>query len=284
MKRRTFIHAAGASLLPQTLFAAAPAPGFQIGVTDWNLRLRGDPAAHKLAAELGLDGVQVSFGEPDAPFDLRKPENRTAQLDAAKQHGTRVASLGMGILNKAPYKSDPRTEEWVLDSIPVAKAMGVKVVLLAFFGKGDLKDDPAGTAEVIRRLKLVAPVAEKAGITFGIESMLSAEEHLHIIDAVGSPAVQVYYDVGNSLRKGYDIYREIRELGRERICEFHAKDPAHKLFGQGQVDFWEVRRAMDDIGYRGWIQIEGRTPFGLNDSYIHNRAFLKGLFPEAPAR
>lgn len=93
----------------------------------------------------------------------------------------------------------------------------------------------------------------------GIESWLNADQHLAILERVGSPAVQVYYDVCNSNDRGYDIYREIRQLGK-RICEFHAKENG-ALLGQGKVDFKKVRAAMDDIGYTGWIQIEARRAF-----------------------
>ena len=146
--------------------------------------------------------------------------------------------------------------QWVSDSIDVCKALGVRVVLLAFFSNDDLRDDPAGVDEVVRRLKAVAPKAEKAGVILGIESWLSADQHLEILERVGSKAVQVYYDVCNSTDRGYDIYKEIRKLGK-RICEFHAKENG-SLLGQGKVDFHKVRAALDDIGYRGWMQIEGR--------------------------
>ena len=76
-------------------------------------------------------------------------------------------------------------------------------------------------------LVFLAVRAEKAGVILGLENYMSAEANLSIIDKVGSPAVQVYYDVGNSTDKGYDILKEIRLLGK-RICEFHAKD-ANKI-------------------------------------------------------
>jgi L-ribulose-5-phosphate 3-epimerase len=152
------------------------------------------------------------------------------------------------------------------------------VVMLPFFGRGDLRDDEVGAAVVVERLKRVAPKAEKAGVIIGLESQLSAEQHLDIINRVGSPAVKVYYDVGNSHKNGYDIYEEIRMLGSRHLCEFHAKDYRH-LFGQGKVDFEEVRRAMDDAGYRGWIQIEGARPLGLEASYRHNAEYLRSIFP-----
>jgi sugar phosphate isomerase/epimerase len=124
----------------------------------------------------------------------------------------------------------------------------------------------------------VAPKAEKAGVILGLESWLSAEQHRDILDRVGSPAVQVYYDLGNSHKQGYDIYKEIRFLGKN-ICEFHAKD-YNDLYGKGTINFPEVRRAMDDVGYRGWIHIEGvKMPLGLEGSVRYDEEYLRSIFP-----
>jgi sugar phosphate isomerase/epimerase len=132
--------------------------------------------------------------------------------------------------------------------------------------------------EVVRRLKEVAPKAEKAGVALGIESWLNADQHLKIIERVGSPAVKVYYDVCNSNDRGYNIYKEIRQLGR-LICEFHAKENG-SLLGQGKVDFKKVREAMDDINYTGWIEIEGAVPPGkpMLESYRANCKFMREIF------
>lgn len=264
-----------ASLAP--LFAASGKRRFKIGACDWSIGKMDDPAAFAVAKEIGLDGVQVSLGTAANNMRLRQREVQEQCRKAARQAGVEVASLAIGELNNVPYKKDPRTIEWVSDSIDVCQAMGVKVVLLAFFGDGDLRDDPAGVAEVVRRLKAVAPKAEKAKVILGIESWLSAEQHLDIIDRVGSPAVQVYYDVCNSNDRGYDIYKEIRQLGK-RICEFHAKENG-SLLGQGKVDFQKVRAALDDIRYLGWVQIEGAIPSGkpMLQSYQANCAFLRGI-------
>ncbi|NNE76049.1 MAG: sugar phosphate isomerase/epimerase, partial [Pricia sp.] len=177
-----------------------------------------------------------------------------------------------------PYKSDKRAEQWVIDSIDVAQAMGCKVVLMAFFSNGDLKNDIEGTKETIKRLKKVVPKAEDKGITLGIESWLNAEEHMHILNAVNSPNLKVYYDVANSNKMGYNIYEEIRSLGKENICEFHAKENGF-LLGQGKVDFEEVRKAMDDIDYEGWVQIEGAVPedADLFESYVHNNNYIRSI-------
>jgi sugar phosphate isomerase/epimerase len=252
--------------------------GFKIGVCDWTIGKRTDPASLGMAKRLGLDGVQVDFGSGENDLPLCNPELQKKFLEEAKKHNVQIASLALGTLNNVPYKSDPRAERWVSESIDVCKVMGVNVVLMAFFGKGDLRNDKKGTDVVVERLKKVAPKAEEAGVFLGFESWLSAEQHLDIIERVGSPAVKVYYDVANSHKAGYDIYEEIRLLDKQ-ICEFHAKD-YDDLYGKGTIAFEEVRKAMDDIGYRGWIVIEGvKMPLGLEESMRYDAKYLRGVFP-----
>jgi L-ribulose-5-phosphate 3-epimerase len=187
----------------------------------------------------------------------------------------------MGVLNNVPYKSEAATEQWVLDSIRVMRRMKTRVALLAFFGKGDLVDDPAGVTEVIRRLKKLAPRAEAAGLVYGIESWLKAPELERILDAVNSPAVRIYYDVGNMQKVGEDVGAAIRRLGRERICEVHLKD-YDDLYGKGSMNFPNVRTALDAISYRGWLGIEGiKTPLGVEPSIRYDVDYLRPIFPKS---
>ncbi len=256
----------------------AAAPGFKIGACDWTLGKRTDPSALQFAKELGLDGIMVDLGNWKDDLPLRKPELQKKYMELSKQIGLPVSSLAIGALNEIPLKSDPRAVQWLADSVDVAQAMGLRVVLVPFFAKGDLRNDPAGKDAAIERLKNVAPKAEKAGVILGVESWLSAAEHVEILDRVGSPAVEVYYDVGNSQKAGYDIFKEIRSLGK-RICEFHAKDN-DDLYGKGTMSFPEVRKAMDDIGYRGWMQIEGiKLTLGIAESVRYDLNYLRGVFP-----
>jgi sugar phosphate isomerase/epimerase len=269
----------GAGFLGSSSLWSRPCPEagqrFKIGACDWTLGKKTDPAALEIAKRLGLDGVMVDMGDPQNGFPLLKPELQKTYLNTAKTLGVEISSLALGILNQLAYKSDPRAQQWVADSLEVSRGFGTHVVLVAFFGKGDLKNDKQGTEVVIQRFKEIAPQAEKAGVVLGIESWLSAEEHMAIVDKVGSSAVQVYYDMGNSHKMGYDIYKEIRFLGRH-ICEFHAKD-YDGLFGKGTINFPEVRRAMDDIGYHGWMQIES----GANEQDIgFNGRYLRSVFPK----
>jgi len=257
---------------------------YNIGACDWSIGQRAKVEALAVAQQLGLDGVQVSMGGvsvdgTSGDLPLRRPEVQRAYREAADANGVRLGGVALDVLNQVPYKSDPRTEQWVADSIDAAAALNVRVILLAFFERGNLRNDDEGQAEVVRRLKRIAPKAERLGVVLGIESWLNAGEHLRILDAVGSRNVQVYYDVANATQMGHNVTAEIRQLGRDRICEFHAKENGF-LLGQGRIDFPSVRQAMDDIGYTGWIQIEGAVPKGepMLESYVENVRFMRATF------
>lgn len=282
-RRHMLRTAAVAACAPALRFAPAAGvvpSGFRIGVCDWTLGKRADPAALEMAHKLGLDGIQVDFGLPKSGMPLFKPEVQEIYRATAKKLELEIASMAIGAMNSVPYKSDPRAEEWVANGIDVCSALGVKTVLLAFFGNGDLRDDSQGIDAVIRKLRQVTPKAEKAGVTLGFESWLSAQQHMDILERVGSSALRVYYDVANSHKMGYDVPKEIRLLGK-RICEFHAKD-YDGLYGKGSMDFTAVRRAMDDIGYRGWLHMEGtEMPLGIEGSCRYDLEYLRTIFPRS---
>lgn len=288
MKRRRFLTTStlttAASLLgdPSALLAAGKQKQttFPISACDWSINCRHKLGAFDFAKSIGLQGVEVSFGEPGVENDLREEKIRTAYLAESKKTGVAISSLAMGVLNQIPFSTDPRTEQWVADCIEVMPKIGVRNVLLAFFGKGDIKDAPGLQDKTIARLKRLAPKAQDAGVVLGIESWLDADAHLRILAAVDSPAVKVYYDVANMTQSGYDIHAEIPKLGRERICQFHMKENGY-LLGEGKIDFPRLAKTIGQINYDKWIVIESAHPKGsdLGEAYRHNRQYLRSLFP-----
>jgi len=279
--------AAGATMFLSPFLRAALAAqdrSFNIGACDWSLGRTGQVSSLELAAEIGLDGVQVSFGAPGQGADLREEAVRQQYAEMEKKTGVAIASLAMGILNSVPLATHPDAEKYVAECIDVMAQMNQKVVLLAFFGAGDVRD-PQKQDALIQVLKRLAPKAEKAGVILGIESQMDAQAHLRVLDGVGSDAVKVYYDVANMEGLGYPLYEEIRLLGkRNALCELHAKENG-TLLGHGRVDFQQVRAALDDVGYSGWLIVESAVPPGasLPESYAHNVRYLRSVFPEGGA-
>jgi len=275
IRKSALLVAAGVS----TDILTQPAPRFQLGACDWSIAKGLSPETFDRAKQIGLQGLQVSYNTSANPEGLSLVKTLQSIQAASKRTGVKVSSLAIGELNRVPYKSQEKTEEWVWSSIDAAMALQVKVVLLAFFGNGDLRNDEKGKKAIIEKLKKVAVYAEKQDITLGIESYLTAKEHLDIIQAVGSKKVKVYYDFRNAADAGHDVFKEIAMLGKEMICEIHMKENGH-LLGKGTMDWPKIAKTLKDIGYAGWMQIEGATPPGadLISSYVANRKYLEGLF------
>ncbi len=126
------------------LFGAEAKKKFEIGACDWSLGKSSDVGAFDLAKQIGLDGLMINMGSEKNNLHLRDKSVQQSFIEASKRTGVRISSLGLAELNNVPYKSDPRTEEWVWDSIDVAKNLEVPVILLAFFAKNDLRKDEHG--------------------------------------------------------------------------------------------------------------------------------------------
>ncbi len=254
---------------------------FKIGACDWSLGMGSDIRAFDIAQKIGLDGLMVDIGSPSNNVHLRQKEIQQQYIETSKKTNITISSLAIGALNNYPYKSDPQTDQWVWDSIDVAKNLSTPVILLAFFHKNDLRDDEAGIKELIRKLKEVAPKAEKAGVILGIESYLNGADHLRIMDAVGSKSVKVYMDFRNTADAKWNVLDEVKLIGAENICELHMKENG-KLLGNGDLPWNDIRDLLKQINYRGdgWMQIESSNPEGSDvvTNYKHNLKFLRELF------
>jgi len=254
---------------------------------DWSIGRR-DVSSFELGKQIGLDGIQVSVGEPPDNLYLRDPKAQKTYLETAKKHGMTIASTAMGILNHIPLMSEPRAALWTADTIEITKNLGTRVILLAFFHKGELreenKEDMRRVTEVLIEL---APRAEKAGVILGLENYLTAEANLKILEQVKSKAVQVYYDVYNSASKDHDVIREIKLLG-PHICQVHIKE-GHQLLGTvkgrrrpgsstTQIDWPAVAAALKEVGYRDWIILETSSPTDVITDTRANLEYVRKVF------
>ena len=252
--------------------------GPKIGVTDWNLELTGKVEAVALAARLGFDGVQVSLGrKPDSnKLPMDDSAIQAQYLAAAKQQGIALAGTCLDILHVDHLKDNQRAQKWVADSIPITANLKAEVVLLPFFGKAALKT-PTEMDYVGDVLKEIVPAAEKAGVVLGLEDTISAADNVRIMERTKSPAVKVYYDVGNSTGGGFDVVKEIRWLGASRICQMHLKDNPHYL-GEGPIDFPAVMKAITDIGFEKFANLETDCPSkSVENDMTRNLKFIRAL-------
>ncbi len=216
------------------------------------------------ARDAGLDGIELNAGrKPADRLELADPAIRAEHKAKMKETGIVVSSIMMGIFNSCPLATEPRAPAWLEQTIEAAADLGAGIILVAFFGKGSLLDEQKQPKRddidaVVARLKVAAPIAQKAGVILGIENTLNAQQNIEILDRIGHGSVKVYYDIYNLEGQGYDTPAEIRRL-RERIAIFHFKNGPDYL-DNGKVKFEAPVAAIQDIGYRGWVVLETSSP------------------------
>ena len=262
VSRRRFMKQAAGSLAAVTLAsrgrAAAAPPALRVGACVLGL---------EAAKQAGLDGVEVGAGDAADTLNIFQAETRERLRRQTQATGLPVCSIMMGLLNHYPLASDPRAPAWLEQCVDAAHDIGARTVLVAFFGKGDLQSgkqikEPEFNAAVVR-LKAAAPRAADAGVTLAVENMLSAEQNLRLLEAVGHDAVRIYYDVYN--------------LGKSQ-----GYDGPHYL-DDDKPFFARMAGAITETGYSGWIVLETSSPSknGVADAK-RNADYVRSLFGTQP--
>ncbi len=114
------------------------------------------------------------------------------------------------------------------------------------------------------QIKKLMPLAKELGVVIAVEEvwnkfLLSPLEFAEYVDGFNSPWVRAYFDVGNIVLYGYP-QDWIRTLGK-RIVKFHLKDFDSKKkefvpLREGSIDWPEVRKAIGEIGFSGYLTVE----------------------------
>ncbi len=260
---------------------AAPLP-IRIGMTDWNLGKRGDISKIALARQIGLDGIQVSLTFPeDGSPHLRQPATQAAFKQAALDNGIQICSLAIGSPGKArlPLHTNPAAAILLVEAVEVARNIGTTNILLPILGDSHITMTNAREVDTfVAMMKEVARYAEQAGVVVALEDWISAEDNLHLLDAIGSEAVGVYYDARNIKSRLHDPYGEPAKLGK-RINQIHIKNGQALMRDADIMDWPRLAGEYRDIGYRGWYVLETDAPSG--DLMADTRAnidYVRGTF------
>jgi sugar phosphate isomerase/epimerase len=171
----------------------------------------------------------------------------------------------------------------VEDCINTMKMLGVKVAFLPLGVQGDLVRYPEKRGAIVERLRVAGKMAEKAGVVIGIETSLDATGEVRLLKEIGSPAIKIYFNFANSLENGRDLHRELRILGKKRICQIHGTDRDGILLSDNKrLDMHKVKETLDDIGWTGWLVIERSRsadfPTDVVRNFSANTAYLKSIF------
>lgn len=249
----------------------------KVGIRDGMLDLPFEEVFGK-AKEIGFDGVEICIGANYREHRLWSGSGIDDIKTLSESAGIEVPALSPGGFTAYTFahQNDIKRAEGIamlqhLSS--VCPELGAKVILVPFFGDGMIKTEHITSPRFIDGVKTAAETAEQHDVCLALESTLTAAEHQQILDQVGSPAVGVYYDMGNSTGRGYDAAQEIRDLG-SAIAQMHIKDTSGSHAGEGGVDFPAVIEATHAIDYNGWLVLETPSNGDPIASAIKNLNFV----------
>ena len=197
-------------------------------------------------------------------------------LRARDETGLLIPSVVCGqhsraLANANPAKRDEAVEG-VKQALRDAKRYGASSVLVVPGGVSEetsYADNYRFTQEGLRK---TVPLAEELGVKLAFENvwnhfLLSPMEAARYVDEFNSPAAGWHFDVGNVIFLGWPE-QWIHILGK-RIQKIHIKEYSRKLLNErglragfeveyleGDNDWPAVMKALDAIGYSGWVIAE----------------------------
>lgn len=240
--------------------------------------------AMKEAKSAGFEAIEFGFGVT-GEVSLESSDSRLEEVRrSAEEIGIEIASLGCALHFQWPFTSDdPGVRAQAMniarEALAAAHELGTDALLIVP-GAVSVPWDPSipkvpyddAYARVTECFGELIPDAEAAGVTICAENvwnrlLLSPMEMAAFVDQFESPWVQAYFDVGNCVYVGYPE-DWIRVLG-QRIKRVHIKDFRRDVgtaagfvdLLSGDVDWPEVVRALEDVGYDGPITAEMIPPY-----------------------
>jgi L-ribulose-5-phosphate 3-epimerase len=301
--RRTFLKSvaavavAGGAGIRTSAEQQAPAPAAAAGSIRKAVLISMLPKALPYAERFAM-AKSSGFGAIEMQT-ISAAEEAAEIREAATKTGLRIHSVMNSDHWRLPLSSTDadvvsRSVQGMETSLKNAKLWGADAVLLVpavVDAKTSYKDAWTRSQRVIRERLL--PVAKDLNVTIAIEEvwnkfLLSPLEMARYVDEFESPLVRSYFDVGNIVFYGFP-QDWIRTLG-PRIAKVHLKDFnldrqngkfTWKNVGEGDIDWPEVRRALAEVNYNGFVttEVNGGDAAYLTDLASRVDRFLAGEKP-----
>jgi len=246
------------------------------------------------AAELAVDGVSLE----SCFFDSLEPGYLGEIKAALDEKGLeRVLAWGHPDGLEAGRNEDAWREMNSL--IPKARFMGADIMRIVASSLM-FRFEPHGPQldAIVKMLTESVKIAEDHGVVLAIENHIdyTSEEIEQILNRVGSDALKVNFDTGNTLRMMEDPVAAARRLGPYTVAT-HTKDvdacrhvrPEEWYFfssvpvGTGLIDMPGVARALAESGYQGVLAVESDHHKDNQDEdklVAESIAYLKKLIAE----
>ena len=226
-------------------------------------------------AAAGFEGVELNVDAGGAHALTMATDNaQLAELRALSiQHNLPVvsvaSSLWRGLMGTPGAEAEEQGRALLTQQLKCAHALGAKGILSVPGGLSDTVSLAQAHETCAARLRTWLPFIEDYGLFVGLENVwnmffTSPFDMCGMIDAIGSPLIGAYYDIGNVT--AFSRTEDWIDILGERIGLVHIKDFARAggvnsggsfcALGKGSVDWGRAVPALRRAGFDGHLTAE----------------------------
>ena len=221
----------------------------------------GQDVSEKMAIlrRMGLDFLELAMTREEIAGIASLPVD--TYVAAVEQTGLPIRSTSMGHFGGFGTM-EPAARAEIVDQIrgliDWTRAIGADAILLATREDGTHVEEYAGVYHEM--LLPVADAARDAGVTLCLEHVGWYKPHVlaKLVEAIGHPAIGIYFDMGNCLYVGESPLEQARTCA-PLVAQLHIKGgPTTPL---GAMPLQHVREILEGAGFRGrgCLEIEPRA-------------------------
>ncbi len=237
------------------------------GEMDW-------PQALEITRACGYTGWEI------APFTLGEAPTKLSSSEREKIAGT-VTSAGIEViglhwllaktqgyhLTTHDVEVRTRTASYLSDLATLCRDLGGSLMVLGSPLQRNFQPDQMTHAQAAANatavLEQLVPALECNQVTLALEPLGPVEgnfwnhasQAVEVIQAIGSPWIQLHLDVKAMSTEGQPIDKVIRDNAKW-MHHFHANDPNLLGPGMGAVDMDPIFKALKEVNYQGWVSVE----------------------------
>ena len=228
-------------------------------------------AVLKELADIGFDGAELCLESADLRPESFTPEKADEVKQLADKAGIEIASVS--------YHADTESKDQrrlnTTKCVQIAKWLDTSILIVNAerIREGEKEKQ---WLELVDWLKRLTQTAERldANVAFEPEPLLvvsDTDDMIRMMDNVGSPNLKVNLDIGHAYITDKNLADSIRRLDGA-IVHTHLEDikdkvHSHLEIGQGDIDFADLRKAFEEIGYSGYYVVDlfkiGEDPAGI---------------------
>jgi D-psicose/D-tagatose/L-ribulose 3-epimerase len=238
---------------------------FGVNTMVWTTRVgKSEESLFRRIRDWGFDGAEL-FLSAEEPADIPAVKN---MLDAAGLERTTCC-----VLPREAHLVSPQTEvrakgvEFLKKCVERTSELGARLMCGPIYAGLGVMSGSRRTEEewnwAVAGLQSVARRAQELAVVLCVEPLNrfetyflnTLEDAARLVREIGSPNLRIHFDTFHSNIEEQHPAAALRAAG-EYIGHVHISENDRGIPGTGHVDWPGVLRALNEIGYEGWLTIE----------------------------